>query len=270
MRKLLRKLRLLGLAKFFYYDLAGFANRIYNATHPTAWILLYHRVAETADDPHQLAVSPANFEEQIKFLRANYNVISLAELVGNLRNKKLHNHSVVITLDDGYADNLTLAYPILEKYRVPAAVFVTVGYIDSGESFFWDASTPSTDRGRPLTAIELRELAGKPLIEIGAHTLTHPRLASLTKEQQWHEIGDGKKLLEDLLGRPANGFAYPFGDAKSFNQDSFDIVHESGYHYALANIHNRVRTNSDIYALPRFIPRNWNLLEFKRQVKNWL
>ena len=76
--------------------------------------------------------STRDFEKQIVHLVKNYKVISLDEIVERVKNKRSLRRCVAITFDDGFRDNYENAYPILRKYNVPAAIFLTTGYIDSG------------------------------------------------------------------------------------------------------------------------------------------
>jgi len=104
----------------------------------TALVLIYHRVTDLATDPQLLAVSPANFDAQMRLLARDYHPISLAELVDGLKHRRVRDRSVVVTFDDGYADNLLEAAPILEKHGVPATVFVCSGYLGGTREFWWD------------------------------------------------------------------------------------------------------------------------------------
>jgi glycosyltransferase involved in cell wall biosynthesis/peptidoglycan/xylan/chitin deacetylase (PgdA/CDA1 family) len=101
-------------------------------------VLIYHRVVELEQDPHRLAVHPHRFEEQIQYLKDRFTVISLQTLVERMYCGQPTQNCAVITFDDGYADNLYFAKPILEKYGVPAAVFATIGQIGSSRESWWD------------------------------------------------------------------------------------------------------------------------------------
>ena len=101
-------------------------------------VLIYHRVVNLDLDPQLLCVSPENFDSQMKFLKENYNVISLAQLQEDYSKKRLRRNSVVITFDDGYYDNLYFAKPILEKYNFPATFFVSTGFLDGRREYWWD------------------------------------------------------------------------------------------------------------------------------------
>jgi peptidoglycan/xylan/chitin deacetylase (PgdA/CDA1 family) len=99
---------------------------------------MYHRVGERSSDPWHLCVSPKHFTEHLKILQQNYLVLSLHDLLFALKNARLPKRGVVLTFDDGYADNLWNAKPLLEKYEVPATVFITSGSLDSSSEFWWD------------------------------------------------------------------------------------------------------------------------------------
>ncbi|HUK42317.1 MAG TPA: polysaccharide deacetylase family protein [Candidatus Acidoferrales bacterium] len=101
-------------------------------------ILLYHRVTELKSDPQLLAVSPQHFAEHLEIVKSKCHPVPLKELVVGLKGKTQNEFPVAITFDDGYADNLAQAQPLLRRYGVPATVFVTAGYVESGREFWWD------------------------------------------------------------------------------------------------------------------------------------
>ena len=245
--------------------------KIRNVLIPTVRILLYHRVALAKNDPHQLCVAPENFRRQIRYLKENFKIIPLVKMVQDIRSGKLQNQSIAITFDDGYADNFYNALPVLEEFQVPATIFLTAGYINQNKLFDWDQNTLPEDQGRPMTPDEVKSLSNSHLIEIGGHTISHPRLAKIPENEQFKEISGGKQMIERTLNIPVLlGFAYPFGGKDSFNKKTIDLVSKAGYYYACANIHERVTNNSDIYALPRFIIRNWDIEEFKNNFHKFL
>lgn len=101
-----------------------------------ALILGYHRVADVARDLHKVCVTPEHFAEQMEEVSKYAHPIPLSDLVRHLKSGSLPPKSIAVTFDDGYADNLYQAKPILEKYQIPATVFVCTGYV--GREFWWD------------------------------------------------------------------------------------------------------------------------------------
>ena len=105
---------------------------------PKPLILMYHRVADDPIDHWGLAVSPCRFEEHLQVLRATRHSLPLTEFVRALVAGTLPPDAVALTFDDGYVDNLVAAKPRLAAADVPATVFVTTGYVDRSEAFWWD------------------------------------------------------------------------------------------------------------------------------------
>lgn len=106
--------------------------------------LMYHRVCteERARDGQfwpnrELAVSESEFEQQMRHLARNYNCLPLPDAVRLLRKGRLPRRSVIVTFDDGYVDNLTLALPILKAHAVPATIYVTTGMVENTTTVWW-------------------------------------------------------------------------------------------------------------------------------------
>ncbi len=101
-------------------------------------ILLYHRIAELESDPQLLAVTPRHFAEHLAVLRDFADAVPLAELLSANTVRGSRRPAFAVTFDDGYADNLYNAKPILDRFDVPGTVFVTTSYIGSDREFWWD------------------------------------------------------------------------------------------------------------------------------------
>lgn len=99
-------------------------------------VLLYHRVDEPVLDPFRLCVSRENFEKHLALLAATGRALPLHEFMERKEKGKLERGSVCVTFDDGYLDVFENALPLLEKYRIPATVFITTGNL--GSAFWWD------------------------------------------------------------------------------------------------------------------------------------
>lgn len=110
-----------------------------SAVLPAPMILLYHRVTHLSVDAQLLAVTPENFAAQLNHLAHNFRVVTLRALLDEVRRGEYRPDTVALTFDDGYLDVLREAVPLLEKYRMPATVFVTSGSVGSDREFWWDA-----------------------------------------------------------------------------------------------------------------------------------
>ena len=116
-----------------YRGLRRLKNRALNLLDPPVIVLAYHRVTLLASDPHQLAVTPDNFRAQMQYLARNFRCLRLEESWAGVNEP-----AVVVTFDDGYADNLEQALPILEEAGVPATFFICTGMLDSPREFWSD------------------------------------------------------------------------------------------------------------------------------------
>lgn len=149
-------------------------------------ILLYHRVAVPGTDPWHIAVSPERFDDHMALLRAEFEPMTLDELVDCAQRRRIPPRAVAVTFDDGYRDNLTAALPTLERHGVPATVFVATRYVGAGAPFWWDE----------LTALLLRRI---PLPDPLDLALGDVRLRWRTQSRsQRREAHDG---LQELLRR---------------------------------------------------------------------
>jgi peptidoglycan/xylan/chitin deacetylase (PgdA/CDA1 family) len=184
-----------------------------------ARILTYHSVGERR---HEMNVRLNDFEEQMAWLDGRVPVIPLEAAIDG-------EAGVAITFDDGFVDNLRHAAPVLQSHGFPATVFMVAGRAGScldGE--------PDPRLGRLMDWEELAELAAMG-IEVGGHTLNHPRLARLDARAQRDEIAGCRDLLEQKLQRPVRAFAYPYGSALDYNAESMAAVREAGYAFACSN-----------------------------------
>ncbi len=108
-------------------------------------VLNYHRVNQRPDQPDSdtfkpnISATPEEFARQMEYVSRWFNVISLRDLVDWLENQRsLPPHAALITFDDGYLDNYTVAFPILQKFHFPAVIFLTTGHIAKDTPFYWD------------------------------------------------------------------------------------------------------------------------------------
>jgi peptidoglycan/xylan/chitin deacetylase (PgdA/CDA1 family)/GT2 family glycosyltransferase len=189
-------------------------------------ILMYHAFGAPDEKPSRFIIPARRFAQQMAWLkRMNYRVLSLEEFLHAQREHRLPlARSVVITIDDGYADIYQLAYPILQRYRFPATVFVVSERVGSTNQ--WDQT--GVLAGRPLLAwSDLKQMACSG-IQIGAHTRTHPHLKTLSREQAQTEIAGSREDAERELGLPVRTFAYPYGEYDATSQAVVEQADFSG------------------------------------------
>jgi peptidoglycan/xylan/chitin deacetylase (PgdA/CDA1 family)/glycosyltransferase involved in cell wall biosynthesis len=187
-------------------------------------ILMYHAIGSLGE-PASTYILPAHrFAAQMKWLkRLGYRPISLTEFLSYHRERRLvPERSVVITFDDGYQDNYTLAHPILQQHSIPVTIFLVTSYI--GQSNQWDEKKHLTGRAL-LSWQQVMELMANGL-QFGSHSCSHPVLTALARSQVVDEITLSRRELESKLGVPAGVFSYPYGEF----DDSIDaLVRQAGY-----------------------------------------
>jgi len=118
---------------------------------------------------------------------------------------------------------------------------------------------------RPMTQPEIKTLAESPLIEIGAHTMTHPRLPSLSGHRKKEEILEGVKQLTALMGKEPTSFSFPFGQ---WDPESLDIV-ENSFDCAVVTRPATVISSTPRHRLNRFAVENWDREEFHSRIRAW-
>jgi peptidoglycan/xylan/chitin deacetylase (PgdA/CDA1 family) len=146
-------------------------------------VLAYHHVGVPVADPFEIAVPPDQFADQMRALSAMGAVLTVSELSERIRSRKLPDVCFAVTFDDGYANNLHTAKPILERYGVPATVFVTTGFV-GGVPFWWDQMNHLifSDRnlGKQLT-LELGCGSGSWLLDPASLPQVHRELRELLR-----------------------------------------------------------------------------------------
>lgn len=135
---------------------------------------------------------------------------------------------VGVTFDDGYEDFLDAAVPTLEKLDFSATVFVVAGMLGSENT--WEHGGGPRPQLRLLGADKVREVSERGM-EIGSHTVTHPRLSGLDPETLIREVEDSRQMLSEIVNAPIEGFSYPYG---AVDGPAVRAARKAGYVYAVA------------------------------------
>nr|WP_031094920.1 MULTISPECIES: polysaccharide deacetylase family protein [unclassified Streptomyces] len=195
------------------------------APGPVPWIAMYHSVGDCSDDPYHITVSPDRLERQLRWLRRRgLRGVSVAELLA-ARARGEGRGLVALTFDDGYADFLDNALPLLDGWGCTATLFVLPGRLGGDNA--WDPLGP---RKPLLTADGIRRAAAAG-VEIGSHGLTHVDLTRADDIVLKAETAESRAALEELTGTPVTGFCYPYG---TVDRRAVEAVREAGYTYACA------------------------------------
>ena len=179
---------------------------------PGLVVLLYHQVDGVK--PSSVNLSAERFHRQLAYLQSNGGVDTLADGVAAVRRgdgSLDRRPRVVVTFDDGTADFVDAALPLLERFGVPATLYVATRWIDEGRSFW--------DDGTVLSWAGLRDALSTGLVTIGSHTHSHALLDRLPPDQIAGELDRSIGLIEDNLGVTPHHFAYPKALAPSLSAD---------------------------------------------------
>jgi len=288
----------------------------------SARILYYHRVNDERD-PFFPATSTELFEQEMRFIARNHKVVPLSALLKHLEDGS-KDPVLAITFDDGYQDNYQNAFPILQRYGLPATIFLTTGSMDSRQPLWFEqlacalkkstceyidleidiprrfrlgteaerlasnggifallrslsdserwqwldrilkqlAVTPDDDRkDKMLTWDQVRWMKARG-IDFGGHTVTHPFLSKMTREQALWEVSECKRRIEDELQLPAAYFAYPNGREEDFGECSKEVLRTAGYEAAVTTLWGVNYKSTDRMELRRGQPWEENSAQF--------
>lgn len=194
-------------------------------------ILTYHAVGSSAYGDH-LGLNTISIEHFCEHIDALAGMLTVPLMPLDIPQDELH---IAITFDDGYADNLHIAAPLLVERSIPFTVFVTSDFIRKQLGGF-------------LSPRELRQLAQSPGATIGAHGRSHCNLTQCGKAELRAELEDSKHYLEDLIGMPVASLAYPYG---ATNMRVRDAAQGAGYELGTCSRFDINHTGRDILTLNR-------------------
>lgn len=188
-------------------------------------VLAHHLVT---DRPHRMGISTEAFWRQVRFLKKHYRIVSLSEATELLNSGRIDAPTVVLTFDDGYADNFVSLRAVAEETQVPITLFIATQPVEFRQEFRHDLENGI--RGSlPLTWQQMRYWSSSR-VEFGSHTLTHFDCGSKDAAKLKSEILESKRNLERRLGRPVEFFAFPFGQPENISSEALSVARD-GYRF---------------------------------------
>jgi peptidoglycan/xylan/chitin deacetylase (PgdA/CDA1 family) len=203
-------------------------------------VLTYHHIQPqaTAVELKQTSLNVDNgmFDQQMAYLAGNgYTSISALTLVEALRNHTgLPGKSVVITMDDGYADSDTYALPVLKKYNLNANLMLATGLVGSNQDM--------------LSWNQVQDMKNSGLFYFTNHTWSHYAVTNGPQSKIESEIDTGASQIKQYIEQDANIFTYPYG---SFNNNAIQTLQRKGYIGAFSTIPGQYQCDSFIMTLHR-------------------
>ncbi len=233
-------------------------------------VLMYHMVApyKTGAKYNKLRVPPERFARQIEHLARNgWTFIFASDLASR---SPLPRKSVCITFDDGYADNLLAAEPVLARHNARATLYLvgdladTRGWSSKKKAHHTDDELASEPK---LTDDQIRALLATGRWELGGHTITHAHLPSVNDDDARREIGQARRDFPERFGVPPPTFAYPFGH---FEARHAGIVRDAGFVAAFtASPGIAPHPAPDAFAIPRIkVSGKDSMLAFRLRLRS--
>ena len=214
---------------------------------PKIPVLMYHSVTTDKYNKNELKISKSNLKAQLDYLKANkYNTISLDQLHSHMTKRTaLPTKPIIITFDDGYVDNYTIAYPLLKANKQKATVFMIANCINV-KNF--------------LTSKQLVEM-DKNNFKIESHTNNHDDLSKLTYTEQVTTLKTSKIVLEKLLRKKILYVSYPYG---KYNKSTPEAAFDVGFNLGVSTDNGFTSVFDNYYTINRiYVNAFYSMAKFK-------
>jgi peptidoglycan/xylan/chitin deacetylase (PgdA/CDA1 family) len=224
---------------------------------------MYHMISEpqTVADTRQACPS-RRFEKHLQLLlKEGYTPVSIDRIAAYYAEKSsLPNKAVLITFDDGFEDNYLNAFHILQRYNVPAIIYLATEFI--GQTNKW-MPVPTYSQRKMLSWTQIQEMSSHG-IQFGSHTVSHPKLTELDDDCVSKELVQSKQTIEDRLGLECRHFAYPYG---LLTEKTRDWVQQAGFKTACSTQSGFNNAKCDPLILHRIdVYGNDSLWKFQQKV----
>lgn len=176
-------------------------------------VVMYHSVG----DPDLFGnVSPDRLDAELAYLTSQHEVVDLPVALADESGGK-----VALTFDDAFMNFYTDAYPVLQRYNVPATVYVVSDAIDK------DGPEPALDPSVTMNESQLRSLVEDDSVTLGNHTRTHQRLSKIDDDRLHSEVVESRLALEERFGISVDRFCYPHGSIGDASARMVQDTHRS-------------------------------------------
>lgn len=213
--------------------------QVYNGYCLKVPVLMYHHIQPEAQAREKgqtaLTVDSGVFDQQMAYLAQNgYTTIFADELINALKSRTaLNPKSVVITIDDGYADNYIYALPILQKYNIKANIMLASGLMGNPDMLTWD---------------QVNGLKSSGLVYFTNHTWSHFAVNHGSQEKIETEIDTAQAQIQQHTGQTVNVFTYPYG---AISNNAIAALQRKGYSGAFSEISGFYQCDSFLMTLHR-------------------
>ena len=247
-------------ARHYHQDLIGralfYSGAYRRLLNDRAIVLAYHSIS---DDNSPISCTPKAFRNQCRFFAKYFDVITLNELIGLLKDSKSLEGKAAITFDDGYKDNSEIAADVLVKYALPATFFVVTRFIDSNHIAWWDEREGIESRWMSWDDLRTLFAAG---FTIGGHTQHHVDLGSVDPDLAQKEINGCRDDLHSELGVNCELFAYPYGGPENINEKSLKFVQQAGFISCFSCHGGIINPDDNVFELLRLPISSWHVSEY--------
>ncbi len=183
-------------------------------------VILFHHVI--TDRPHVMGMSTQQFLDQVRFLKRHYRIVSLPEALEILRRGECDVPTVVLTFDDGYAENYLCLRAVVEAEDLPVTHFICTDIVSKCGNFGHDL-----ERGETVFPAldwdQIRQLE-RHGVTIGSHTRTHLDCGKGREDTLWHEIVGSRDDLRRELGHDTPYFAFPIGYPENISAKAVHVA----------------------------------------------
>jgi peptidoglycan/xylan/chitin deacetylase (PgdA/CDA1 family) len=184
------------LSMHFFRQLASLASGFSN--NRRLLVLIFHRVMPEADPMREYEIDAEIFDWKMGILSSHFNVLSLQEALQRQKEGKLPDRAVCISFDDGYADNYSIAFPILKKWNLPATFFIATGFLNGGR--MWNDSVIEAIRIISATKLDLED-QGLGQYNIGTQEQKYQAAMSLLKRLKHLSFEQRNMHVDEIINR---------------------------------------------------------------------